>query len=593
MTTSLTGGLLLLLGITSVLTLIVSVWFLWLYRRATLRGMVRAANANVNQLDELTSKKQVTEHAGSVPANLRFNEINKTSNFDDDDTGKSQQQAPVDTLLHIRSTQCRTALVYLCGGLAYASVMTVVSSMQLNEGFTFGRVVMLMSIYLWPTILILNMLFTIGTRETSYMLGSYTLLLLLATLFVLLRNPDKIAEVAYIATSLWLSINLLPTLFLPFFLHKRLRSAGPIVFAFLLCGFIGATLLLLIFVNSDTLLLHYIGFSSYVGAGNQLFFVLIPILGFIPLAFVGWYLLKQFGSAYQRKRFSDRTIIVDALFIIFAVVQSLGFVFENVALILVAPVAFLAYRFVVSIGLRWVHPQNASTAQPPELLLLRVFSLGIRSNRFFNKLSSLWRQVGVINMIAGPDLVTTTVEPHEFFEFAGGQLSRQFVVSEADLDQRLQAHDIRMDPDGRFRVHEFFCHDDTWRMTMQKLALRSDAILMDLRSFSATNQGCLFELKVLIDTVDLRRIVFMVDNTTDNDFLKQSFLQLWSEIDMMSPNVSQTEPTITLFVTDDHNRHSLRLMIRQLLQHVQPDSTHHLQTTKYITQPSWRTIPRR
>ena len=586
MTTAITGGVLFLLGITSVLTLIVSVWLLWLYRRATLRGMVRAATADVKQPDELTHKKQVTEHAGSAPDNLRFKEFNKTSNFDEDDSGKPQQHVPVDTLLHIRSTQRRTALVYLSGGIAYASIMTVIYSIQLNEGFLLGRVVMLMSIYLWPTILILNMLFTIGTRETLYMLGSYALLLLLATLFVLSRNPDTIVKGAFAAPSLWISINLLPTLILPFFLHKRLRSVGPIVFAFVLCGLIGATSLILIFANSDTLLLHYITLSSYVGASNQLFFILIPILGFIPLAFVGWYLLKLIGDAYQRKRFSDRTITVDALFIIFAVVQSLGYAFANVALFLVAPVAFLAYRFVVSIGLRWAHAQNASIAQPPELLLLRVFSLGIRSNRFFNKLESLWRQVGVINMIAGPDLVTTTVEPHEFFEFAGGQLSRQFVVSEADLDQRLQAHDKMMDPDGRFRVHEFFCHDDTWRMTMQRLALRSDAILMDLRSFSATNQGCLFELKVLIDTIDLRRIVFMVDSTTDNVFLKQSFLRLWSEIDIASPNVSQTEPTITLFVTDDQNRHSLRLIIRRLMKHVQSDSIHHVQTTGYRTQTS-------
>jgi len=92
---------------------------------------------------------------------------------------------------------------------------------------------------------------------------------------------------------------------------------------------------------------------------------------------------------------------------------------------------------------------------------------------------------------------------------------------------------------------------------------------MDLRSFSATNQGCLYELKVLVDTIDLRRIIFMVDDSTDSDFLKQSFLLIWSEIDSVSPNLSQKDPTVTLFSIVDHDRQSLRLMIGQLLKHVQ------------------------
>ena len=57
------------------------------------------------------------------------------------------------------------------------------------------------------------------------------------------------------------------------------------------------------------------------------------------------------------------------------------------------------------------------------------------------------------------------------------------------------------DPDGRYRIKEFFCYNDTWQMTMERLAAASDAVLMDLRSFSRVNQGCIFELGRLLDGV--------------------------------------------------------------------------------------------
>lgn len=135
---------------------------------------------------------------------------------------------------------------------------------------------------------------------------------------------------------------------------------------------------------------------------------------------------------------------------------------------------------------------NGTTA--PMLLLLRVFALGSRSERFFDAFSKWWRRSGSISLIAGPDLITTVVEPHEFLDFVSGRLSRQFVQSEADLEQRLADLDRQPDPDGLYRVNEFFCHADTWQVTMRRLAKESDAVLMDLRSFSSKNRGSLYEL---------------------------------------------------------------------------------------------------
>ena len=90
-------------------------------------------------------------------------------------------------------------------------------------------------------------------------------------------------------------------------------------------------------------------------------------------------------------------------------------------------------------------------AQAPEpgLLLLRVFALGARSERLFDAFGKRWLRIGNIDMIAGPDLATTAVEPHEFLDFVGGRLSRAFVHDEADLARRHAARALGPDPDEK------------------------------------------------------------------------------------------------------------------------------------------------
>jgi hypothetical protein len=198
------------------------------------------------------------------------------------------------------------------------------------------------------------------------------------------------------------------------------------------------------------------------------------------------------------------------------------------------------------------------------LLILRVFSLGHRSERLFDSISKLWLRSGSIGLIAGPDLVTTTVEPHEFLDFMGGRLSRQFVQSESDLNKRLDQIDTQPDPDGRFRVNEFFCHADTWQMTMQQLARMSNVVLMDLRSFSESNQGCLYELEQLLAAIPLERVMFVIDHTTDQPFLEQTFKMLWKNIPEDSPNQHSSLSELRLFKISSQSATEIRKLLQAL-----------------------------
>jgi hypothetical protein len=46
---------------------------------------------------------------------------------------------------------------------------------------------------------------------------------------------------------------------------------------------------------------------------------------------------------------------------------------------------------------------------------------------------------------------------------------------------------------------------------------------MDLRNLSSGNAGCVFEIRELLDTVPAERLVFVVDRTTDQAFLEQTW----------------------------------------------------------------------
>jgi len=83
---------------------------------------------------------------------------------------------------------------------------------------------------------------------------------------------------------------------------------------------------------------------------------------------------------------------------------------------------------------------------------------------------------------------------------------------------------------------------------MRRLAADSDVVLMDLRSFSPRNQGCLWELQQLLNGTPLERVLFVVDETSDQTFLEDKLQALWGQIPVDSPNRGHQPPVVRLFV---------------------------------------------
>ena len=187
---------------------------------------------------------------------------------------------------------------------------------------------------------------------------------------------------------------------------------------------------------------------------------------------------------------------------------------------------FALYKVTVGYGLKRV-AARAERLPKSRLLFLRVFGSSSRSEKLLDLLAARWRYAGSIQLISATDVARGRFEPDEFLDFLNGRLASAYISDGADLDRRLARLDLRPDPDGRFRINEFFCRGDTWKQTVTRLMAQSDLVAMDLRAFTSERKGSIFELRALIDEVPLYRVVLLIDQTTDEPFLRQTLADPW------------------------------------------------------------------
>jgi hypothetical protein len=549
-TTTLTGMLPAVILFSAILTAPIAWFLLRLYHRAVMQSMLAHVGARTPSVPP-----RVAVRASSAivpPLTIRTLDVRNPSA-----TPSGRGTAYLAASRSLR----RTALVHASGGLAYAVVFALAYMIVSGGGFPPVRFLWLFICYLWPTVLVVTLVGAVGRADRVAAAGCYIAVALAIASLGLARNPGLAARDLM---SFWLYANAPATILLLAFLRRRVRAVGPLVLAFIVAGVTGAFVTISALGASDTVLRAVTRPLFAIGLGGTTVFVLFQLVGFVILAIVGWRLLGWIGRRYEQKRTSDQLLLVDAVWLLFAVVQSIPLTFEGWPWIFTGAVGFAAYVMVTRVTFSFSR-DAAEAERSPTLLLLRVFSLGRRSEWLFDALSKLWLRGGSISLIAGPDLVSTTVEPHEFLGFVGGRLSRQFVRDEADLDQRLNRLDPLPDPDGRHRVNEFFCHADTWQSTMRVLADRSDAVLMDLRTFSPTNQGCLFELQQILESVPLPRIILLVDASTDHAFLERTLRSLWEDLSAGSVNAALPNPEIRLFRSASASAGELRQLVALLL----------------------------
>lgn len=335
---------------------------------------------------------------------------------------------------------------------------------------------------------------------------------------------------------LFFSISASPFMFPIIYFNRFIRgTVGPL--------FVNLALIMLLstFAISDLVLstsagVWLVGHIKEVFAGAT-----FKVLIFISLtlsAIVAWFGLLWLARRYRRMQLSDQTFLLDALWLSGSLLVSLSLLdITKHFLYLLGLLPFALYKIIVGYGLKRL-VTRAKTQPNARLLFLRVFGSPSRSEKLFDLLSARWRYAGSIQLISATDVARSRFEPDEFLDFLSGNLASAYIGTSTDLDRRLSGLDLRPDPDGRYRVNEFFCRVDTWQQTVTRLMAQSDLVVMDLRDFTSERKGCIFELGALIDEVPLRRVVLMIDQTTDEPLLRRTLADLWQRMEPQSPNAS-------------------------------------------------------
>jgi hypothetical protein len=504
-TSALTGHLSFNLLLAAILTWPIGLGLLRLYTRAVRRSM--RSHASRGSPDPKPSIAAIARPAESRGAALY-------------DLSETPGNRAADSLAsRLTDRPRRAALVYAIAGGAYGVVIAGASLLADGLPLLPIRFLFLAWTFSWPVVLTVGIVGATTRLVKISLTAIYFLGLSIIGAIGMSTSPDLTWPQIFTP---WLVYDLPATILLLTYLSRRVRAVGPMILTFILLALIGSDVAVSVAGSSDSYIGGIIRVTYQLGLGGSGTFVALLAIGFLVFAVLGWVTLIWIGRLYQAKKISDESVTIDAIWMLFAVAHAMDLSFENPLWTLAGPAAFAVYKLCARAGFSWLAHVDGLSQKSPVLLLLRSFSIGSDSERLFDVIERHWRRSGSIQMIAGVDLASRTVEPHEFLDFISGRLSRRYIDGEDSLNHRMRERDAAADRDLRFRINEFFCYDDTWRMVLSRLVHESNAVVMDLRGFSRQNAGCVFELHELARLVSLDRVVFIVDRRTDEALLAEA-----------------------------------------------------------------------
>lgn len=502
------------------LALVLSVLTLFAYRRAVARAMRKATGEPV-PVPPVEPAEGRREPLAIAPLD------------------GEPERGPLDAAS--RSALSRLTAVYAVAGAVHAAIVTALMFHFNGLEFLPFRFAAIWLVYAWPVIPVLALTAAGRPKAKRATLLAY---------FVALLALDTIGVVTGIIRGahgqilgLWLIEMGPPTLLIWLLGNRALRCVG-------LLALLVALGLSLAFFGGFWLL----GCVTLTTRSPLLLAWFDPLRWAIVLAAgVGMFLaLRVLAARMQRAKTSDLMLTIDSWWLVITLLAMLQLYPGMKAASPLVLLAFAAYKGVVVFGLKWA--QSGSTAgapvRPPALLMLRVFGHARRTERLLDEIGLRWRYVGPINLIAGTDIATSYFEPDEVVRFVSGRLGDAYVADAATLDAKLARADAAPFADGRYGLNDFFCRDNTWRACVHALAARSDAVLMDLRSFGPANRGCEFELGLLLERVDLTRVLFLVDASTDVAHLEKTLAALWAGPAGGGVNAGRARPTVSLLRAD-------------------------------------------
>jgi hypothetical protein len=415
----------------------------------------------------------------------------------------------------------RLLVVY---GVAAGLHALVITAFQLNQQaeVTWISALARWWVNTWPLVPALIALLVLDWRQSVRLGGVFVLsgAVVLALLTLVSRGLRGTIDFVPVTNTYWLLLLLGYTAAAPLALllvtgWRRIRAVAPLVLSVtFLFGFAVVLFQILMLHVFDVGAARHVILDWSARTSEGVIYYALFMLLILPIGGLAWWLLRSLAAAFEWKRFSDVQLMVDCWWLIVSAEETAVLSSEmGLWAIPVGVAAFVAYRAAVTVGLRGHVPAPAAAGR--RLLFLRVFGYRARTEAMLDRVAQRWRFDGPVQLVAGIDVAARTVDPGDFLAFVGGRLAGRYVVGPESLRARLATLDVAPDPDGRFRINEFYCHGDTWQPTVQALLDTSDRVLMDVRSLSERNQGCRYELEQLVWRLPSDALVLVVDQGTD------------------------------------------------------------------------------
>jgi hypothetical protein len=398
-----------------------------------------------------------------------------------------------------------------------------------------------------PLLFVIRVISIPGTGVFRNGLLAYLGAFVLVILYSLTRNSIS----AVFALGLLLGPYLVTTLV--FFLFRSLttiRTIAPFVFpvAFIAFVLLGLTLNVL---SSDQPLLestfnvfynffHAVGLPGFTSSAMLVTMLVL----FLILAGGGLILLRH---AYLSKNINGQIIMMDCLWLSH-IVFTMSLPYKDLRALTYSAALFALYKIIQWVLMKLTQKKRLGIVR--RLLVLRVFSLGKKSERLFSIVSSHWLNHGFIKLIAGYDLTNSLVDIDDLLAFISGRIRRRFCLSKALIVENVGKIDIRPDLDGRYRTNEMYCNNSTWQVVLDQLLPGTDRVLMDLRGFEVKNAGCIHEIQQLVYAVPLDKVVFVSDEegVIDESDLYKVAEEAWANLPADSPNYNNPEARFNIYV---------------------------------------------
>jgi hypothetical protein len=445
-------------------------------------------------------------------------------------------------------------LIYLFSYLVFVFIYSVFSLKFNNNALSFYRILFNLLVLSPPFFLLYTLFYTRKGANIFNIIGkllaiNFLILALWQQLFSISNNTGILDTIF-----LFLSFNLLPICSLLLFNIRKIRGVSLTIAVLFFSFFLLIGLVAEILISDDKLF-------------RFLFFTLtkIPILNIFPkVSFIAFVLVIAGGIAfslinllkyfYQKGIFSVLQLQIDSYILIYSMyVSSIEASIGNKAYLLLL-VSFLIYKTTQIVLFKYMDKKSLIGRK---MLFLRVFDLNLKGEMFFNSLEKYWRFIGPVQLISGPDLIYSTVEPHEVVAYLGGSLQHQFCKNETQVVQNIAQIKSGHNFDLSYQTNELYCDKGNWKLVLQKLVLLNDVIIMDLRSFNDSNKGCIYEITQLCTIANFQDVFFIVDDTTDMELFSNTITSTMSKLDQTSPNNSNDTCKINYYNLNIVDAHSI------------------------------------